>query len=153
MESWEDKKSWDKLIAGENCSMCEDIYLEENKHSFLIKELKRSFVRLPKNQYDYGWVIIAYKDHVTELYDLDKEELSEFMAEVALVAKVVSEEFNAVKIYYSIFGALCPHLHIHIIPKRESDDPHDPVELNKDFKELPKLEYKKLIIGLRNRLK
>lgn len=152
MDSWENTESWEKLLSGENCPMCNDIHLKENKHSFLIKELKYSFVRLPKNQFDFGWVILAFKNHAVELYDLSPEELSGFMSEVSMVAKAVSEEFNAVKIYYSIFGALCPHLHMHIIPKYVSSDPHGAVELNNGFAELSLEEYERIITSLANRL-
>lgn len=133
--------------------MCEDIHLEENRHSFMVEALKYSYVRLPKNQYDHGWVIVVLKKHVSELYELSPEERHGFMDEVSAVAEAVSKEFHAVKIYYSIFGALCPHLHMHILPKKESDDPHASIDFNKNMKVLPQEEYARMIAGLKNRLK
>lgn len=152
MDSWKDKENWPKLLKGEDCPMCEDIHMVENKHSYLIKELTNSYVRFPKNQADYGWVMVINKKHVAELFELNLEELHGFIDEVSMVAKAVSEEFQAVKIYYSIFGALCPHLHVHILPKTEKDDPHAPIDLNSKVKLLSEDEYQKILTSLRSRL-
>lgn len=49
--TWKNPKQWKAMKSGKNCPVCSDIHLKENQHSFLIKELKYSYLRLPKNQY------------------------------------------------------------------------------------------------------
>ncbi|KKT70066.1 MAG: Histidine triad [Candidatus Uhrbacteria bacterium GW2011_GWE2_45_35] len=116
------------MISGNDCPMCQDIHLETNEHSFLITELKQSFVRLPKNQYWPGWVAVFLKRHANELFELDQNELSEFWQDVSKTAQAVQKVFSPVKINYAIYGNLCPHLHCHIFPQQIKNDPHTPIK-------------------------
>jgi hypothetical protein len=59
--TWKNPEKWEKMISGEDCDFCSDIHLEENQHSFLVSELKASFIRLPKNQYWKGWTTFDFK--------------------------------------------------------------------------------------------
>ena len=49
--SWKNPEKWQAMKDGTDCPFCQDIHLAENPHSFLVAEFKRSYVRLPKNQY------------------------------------------------------------------------------------------------------
>lgn len=60
------------------------------------------------------------------------------MEEVSRVAKVLAEEYQAVKINYELLGNQLPHIHWHIIPRLSNDPaplepvwlvPHEPVRL------------------------
>ncbi len=150
--TWKNTEKWEKMISGEDCDFCSDIHLEENPHSFLVSELKTSFVRLPKNQYWKGWTIVALKRHATELYELSDQESADFTKEIASVAKAVKEVFQAVKINYAIYGNLCPHLHCHILPQQIENDPHAPIKQNAEAVFLSEDEYKTIIEKLREKL-
>jgi diadenosine tetraphosphate (Ap4A) HIT family hydrolase len=147
--SWQDYQKWEQMIDGTNCPMCQDIHMPENRHSFLVKELAQSYVRLPKNQDPYGLVLVALKRHATELYELESQERDEFFKEVAKVSKAVKELFKPVKLYYGIFGARCPHFHCHIIPHYISDDPYAPLALNQKKVDLKAEEYTEILRNLR----
>lgn len=150
--TWKDATKWKAMKSGRGCPMCSDIHLNENRQSFLVTEFKNSYVRLPKNQYYYGWVVVFLKRHANELYELSDNELAEYSREVAQVAKAVKEVFSPVKINYAIFGSLCPHLHYHIIPRQFDDDPHAPIKMDEKEVFLSEEEYQKIIAQLRKAL-
>lgn len=103
-----------------NCFYCEkgntlsDLML-------LVCELEHANVYLVKNQNFPYRCVVALKEHKAELFDLSKEQLCGFSAEVALVSKAVFELADANKINYGIYGDKVPHLHYHIVPKREGE--------------------------------
>lgn len=148
--TWKNPKKWKEMKSGRSCPMCADIPLEENKHGFLIRELKQSYVRLPKNQHYYGWVIVFLKRHANELYELEDEERNEYMGEVSRVAKSVGKVFGAVKLHYLSYGSLCPHLHFHIIPRQIEDDPHHAIKMDEAETFLSEEEYTDIIERLRS---
>jgi diadenosine tetraphosphate (Ap4A) HIT family hydrolase len=150
--TWKNPEKWEKMISGEDCDFCRDIHMEENKHSYLVSELKSSFVRFPKNQYCKGWTIVALKRHATELFELTLEERADFMEDIASVAKAVKELVQAVKINYAIYGNLCSHLHCHILPQQIENDPNAPIKMNAEEVFLSEDEYKTIIKELREKI-
>jgi hypothetical protein len=46
--TWKNLEQWEAMKKGKGCFLCSDVHQEENKHSFLVKELDHSYVRLPK---------------------------------------------------------------------------------------------------------
>ncbi len=133
------------MVDGTACPFCEDIHLDKNQFSFKVFEFPNSLVRLPKNQYKRGWTIVALKRHATELYELAPNELAGFFQEVAMVAKTLKMVFGPVKLNYSIFGNLCPHVHCHVIPQYMTDDPHAPIKMDEAEVLLTQEEYWSMI--------
>jgi diadenosine tetraphosphate (Ap4A) HIT family hydrolase len=80
-------------------------------------ELKTGTVYLNKEQSKLGRCTLAYKDHIRELFDLPDEERNEFFADVAILARALSNLFNPDKINYGAYGDMMPHLHFHLVPK------------------------------------
>jgi len=150
--TWKNPEKWAQMKSGETCPTCSDIPLEENKLSYLVEELKKSYVRLPKNQNYYGWVIVFFKRHVSELYELSNDERNEYMKEVSSVAEAVSKVFGAVKMHYLSFGSLCPHLHFHILPRQVEDDPHHAIKMDEAETFLSDEEYKEIVEQLKEKI-
>lgn len=150
--TWKNPKKWEAMKQGDGCFMCSDIHLEENKHSFLVKELEHSYVRFPKNQHYRGWVVVFLKRHVNELYELSDEEIAGYTKEVARVAKAVNKVYQPVKINYCVFGSLCPHVHYHIVPRYYEDDPHAPIKMDEKEEFLSDDEYSEIILKLQKAL-
>jgi diadenosine tetraphosphate (Ap4A) HIT family hydrolase len=65
---------------------------------------------------------LVAKRHVVELFELEADELFEFMTEVKRCAKALKKVTRAVKMNYEIHGNTVPHLHVHLYP-RYIDDP------------------------------
>lgn len=72
--------------------------------------------------------------------------------DVSRVAKAVKETSGAVKINYAIYGNLCPHVHCHIFPQQQENDPHAPILSDKNVVQLPNAEYHVIIEAIRERL-
>ena len=82
-----------------------------------ICDLQGSQLILFKEQSHPGRVIVAYKDHVSELVDISDEERDLFFADVARAAKALHAAFHPDKINYGAYGDGGCHLHFHLVPK------------------------------------
>lgn len=103
-----------------DCFYCEK---KEKLNELMIPvcDLSVSHVYLVRNQNFPGRCVVAYREHKTELFQLNKEELSAFSQDVATVAKAISDIYAADKINYGIFGDGVPHLHYHVVPKKKGE--------------------------------
>ena len=99
-----------------NCGYCVG---GESLAKFGIKicDLKVSQLILFKEQSHPGRVIVAYKDHISELVDISDEERDLFFADVAAAAKAVHKIFHPDKVNYGAYGDGGCHLHFHLVPK------------------------------------
>jgi len=86
-----------------------------------ICDLAVSRLILFKEQSHPGRVIVAYKDHVSELTDISDEERNQFFADVAMASKAVHKAFSPDKVNYGAYGDGGCHLHFHLVPKYEGE--------------------------------
>jgi diadenosine tetraphosphate (Ap4A) HIT family hydrolase len=75
-----------------------------------------------EDQFFPGWTVLAFKRHLTELYQLSAEERVQMIEEVTAVAKALVAVFQPVKVNYALLGNQLPHMHWHVVP-RLRDDP------------------------------
>ena len=80
-------------------------------------DLSVSSVFLFKEQSYYGRCVVAYKDHVNELFEISEADRNAFMADVCKVAEAINKAFNPAKINYGAYSDKLSHLHFHIVPK------------------------------------
>jgi ATP adenylyltransferase len=107
------------MSSAEDCFYCtKDARLQALMTK--VCQLDKSTVYLFKDQTFRGRCVVAYREHNTELFQLDPSELHEYMDEVAKVAKVIYENLKPQKISYAIFGDLVSHIHYHLVPKYEN---------------------------------
>ncbi|MDF2484671.1 MAG: histidine triad protein [Herbinix sp.] len=99
-----------------NCAYCMEGELVE-KFGIKICELKASKVYLFKEQSHEGRVIVAHKNHVSELVELNEEERNDFFADIDRVAKALHAAFHPDKVNYGAYGDTGRHLHFHLVPK------------------------------------
>lgn len=92
------------------------------KFGIPICDLKVSQLILFKEQSKPGRVIVAYKDHVSELVNISEEERNLFMADVCRAANALHKAFRPGKVNYGAYGDTGCHLHIHLVPKYEGGD-------------------------------
>ena len=86
-----------------------------------IVELEHSFVTLNRDQFFPGYTLLFTKQHVTELFHLDREVRTGLMEEVSRVAEALSGVFRADKINYELLGNMVPHIHWHLVPRFSSE--------------------------------
>jgi len=85
-----------------------------------ICNLEASTLYLFKEQTYKGRCVVAYNGHKSELFDLNDEQRSLYMKDVARVANALSKAFSPYKINYGAYADKMTHLHFHIVPKYEN---------------------------------
>lgn len=119
----------------QTCQMCTKWDTEPDLR---IAELDQCYVLLNRDQFFPGYTFVFTKDHVTELFHLDREIRQAVMEEVTFVASSLYNLFKPDKINYELLGNMVPHMHWHLVPRFTSDplwpraiwsEPHEPVML------------------------
>jgi len=106
-------------MSAENCPYCQEGALLD-RFAVKVADLSEySSLYIFKEQSHYGRVIVAYRGHVSEIVDLNPEQLQGFMADVARAARLLHKMFQPQKVNYGAYGDLNPHLHFHLVPKYE----------------------------------
>lgn len=104
-----------------NCGYCMRGALLD-KFGIYICDLRVSSLILFKEQSKPGRVIVAYKDHVSEIINIGEEERNAFMADVAQAANALHKAFLPDKVNYGAYGDTGCHLHMHLVPKYKDGD-------------------------------
>ncbi|MEZ5335329.1 MAG: HIT family protein [Methanolobus sp.] len=123
-----------KIVAGEIPS--HKVYEDESVYAFLDI--------YPCSE---GHVIVLPKKHFDRFNDMDEQSAATLFASVNRIAKVVEKTLGleAMNIGINngeIAGQTVPHVHVHIIPRREGDgggNMHTIVELHPSTDKLPEL--------------
>ena len=133
-------------MKDQNCAYCMKNELLD-KFGYLAFETNCSLVIVFKDQSHKGRMIVAHKNHISEIQYLNDEERNEYLADVAKVAKAIQKVYNPDKINYGAYGDTGCHLHFHLVPKYE-DDPFEwggVFAMNPDRKYLTDAEYDEMI--------
>ena len=116
------------------------------KFGIKICDLKVSQLVLFKEQSHPGRVIVAYKDHISELVDLSAEERALFFEDVAAAANAIHKAFHPDKINYGAYGDTGCHLHFHLVPKyKDGFEWGSTFAMNPGEKFLTEAEYEAMI--------
>lgn len=135
-----------------NCAYCMKGDLVA-KFGYPICEMETGFLYLFKEQSKKGRVILAYKDHVSEMIDISDEERNAFFAEVSKVSRAIHKVFNPDKVNYGAYGDTGCHLHMHIVPKYNGGDEWGGTfAMNPDKVYLTDEEYEKMAEAIREAL-
>ena len=102
-----------------NCGYCMRGELLD-KFGIFICDLEVSSLILFKEQSKPGRVIVAYKDHVSEIVNISDEERNLFMADVTRAAKALHAAFHPNKVNYGAYGDTGCHLHMHLVRRCEA---------------------------------
>ena len=128
-----------------NCAYCQGGELLD-KFGIKICDLSVSQLILFKEQSKKGRVIVAYKDHVSEIVDISEEERNAFMADVVKASNAIHKAFKPNKVNYGAYGDTGCHLHMHLVPKYEGGDEWGGVfQMNPGKIYLSDEEYKEMI--------
>ena len=102
-----------------DCLYCQRNELQK---SLMIEicDLSTSTLFLFKEQSYPGRCVVAYKDHVKELFELSETDRNAFMKDVCQVAAAIQKAFTPAKVNYGAFSDTLPHLHFHLVPKQEN---------------------------------
>lgn len=135
-----------------NCGYCMRGELLD-KFGIFICDLQVSSLILFKEQSKPGRVIVAYKDHVSEIVDITEEERNLFMADVTRAAKALHAAFKPNKVNYGAYGDTGCHLHMHLVPKYEGGDEWGGIfQMNPGKVYLTDAEYAEMIEKIKENL-
>ena len=118
-----------------------------------ICDLSVSQLILFKEQSHPGRVIVAYKDHVSELVDISPEERAAFFEDVAKAAKAIHKAFQPDKVNYGAYGDGGCHLHFHLVPKYSGEfEWGTPFAMNPGKTYLTEAQYEAMIQKIKENL-
>jgi diadenosine tetraphosphate (Ap4A) HIT family hydrolase len=107
-----------------DCLICERVALaKQGRNPHLIAEMEHSYFVVGDHQWHRGYALVLLKEHLREPFELSPDAQREHFAEVMRAARSLDATFRPVKLNYSCYGNLEPHVHWHIVP-RYADDPH-----------------------------
>lgn len=112
---------WQKKVSGEECPLCDD----PAKGMAMVGDLAVTRAYLQKSASFRGYCVLVLKRHAVELDDLSAEERCALMEDIARVTRAVRHTCQPKKINYEILGNMVPHVHVHIIPRYETDPAWD----------------------------
>ena len=136
-------------MKDQNCGYCMG---GEILAGFGIKicDLQVSQLILFKEQSHPGRVIVAYKDHISELVDITPEERALFMEDIAKAAKAIHKVFHPDKVNYGAYGDGGCHLHFHLVPKyKDNFEWGTPFAMNPKKTYLTDSEYDEMIAKIK----
>jgi len=111
----------------------------EEDAALRILETEYAYVVLNRDQYFPGYTLLFTREHVTELFHLDREVRQALMEDVTRVAQALDTVFTPDKMNYELLGNMVPHIHWHLVPRFAYDplwprpiwsEPHDEVTLS-----------------------
>ena len=106
------------------CFMCNDpMFSEQNSdHPQIIARLGVSTAILNRDwQFFKGSTILVFQDHVTELHHITQELQHLFVNDAARMAAALDKTFPNIKLNHGLLGNTEPHLHWHMLVRRETD--------------------------------
>jgi len=110
---------------GKECEICQlvaDVNDPSNpRSSFRITEMAVSVAVLSSDQFFKGYTLVAYKEHITELYQLSPDKRGEYCEEMIKIANALDKAFRPDKMNYELLGNQQAHMHWHLIPRYKDD--------------------------------
>jgi histidine triad (HIT) family protein len=124
----------------DECLFCEII--EGHQVASLVYEDQGTLGFMNQRQGNPGHVLVIPKTHRETVFDLTPQEAGELFSAVVVVSRAVKRSLGAegLTIWQSndhVAGQEVPHVHIHVLPRREGDElvtfyPHQPPLIDRD---------------------
>ena len=87
------------------CLICDRIEIIKNDtNKYFVKELETGYVVIGDYQHFKGYSLFLFKEHKTDLFQLDNKTKMKFLEEMSVVAEAVSKAFNCEKMNYELLG-------------------------------------------------
>jgi diadenosine tetraphosphate (Ap4A) HIT family hydrolase len=74
------------------------------------------------NDANYPWIVLVPRQaDAVEILDLDEEQQTQLMNEIALIARVLKDVTGCHKLNIAAIGNVVPQLHVHVVARRTDD--------------------------------
>ncbi|HVG13646.1 MAG TPA: HIT family protein [Chitinophagaceae bacterium] len=90
--------------------------------AYKIAENEQFFAFLDAFPLREGHVLVVPKTEVDNLFDLDKDYLSQILVFAQPIAKAIEKAFRCNRCGISVIGLEVPHAHVHLIPINSAHD-------------------------------
>lgn len=113
--------TWDELVAGTACPLCapREKYTE---YIYFVSKLSASSLYLSRNQHYRGTVSLIYDGpHAVKISQLTTQQWHDFADDMRRVDAAIQQVFKPDHINVESLGNSVPHLHVHFIPRYQSD--------------------------------
>lgn len=100
-----------------DCMYCDPQDVRRLELMTPIAPLETSTLHFYREQTYPGRCVLVYHRHVHRLTELEPEECAALFRDVRKAADTLTRLYHPDKINYLILGDLCPHLHVHLVPK------------------------------------
>lgn len=100
-----------------DCMYCDPQDVRRLELMTPIAPLEASTLHFYREQTYPGRCVLVYHRHVHRLTELEPEEYAALFRDVHKAADTLTRLYHPDKINYLILGDLCPHLHVHLVPK------------------------------------
>lgn len=100
-----------------DCMYCDPQDVRRLELMTPIAPLEASTLHFYREQTYPGRYVLVYHRHVHRLTELEPEEYAALFRDVRKAADTLTRLYHPDKINYLILGDLCPHLHVHLVPK------------------------------------
>lgn len=101
------------------CEWLEDMHAGEAHR--VVAEMKASWLVLSASQAYRGYCLLICKTHAEEVFELPEDVRRDFFDDMARASEAIFKTFKPDKMNCEIQGNQIPHLHFHLIPRRNSD--------------------------------
>ena len=108
----------------QECFMCDDSMFsnQHSDHPQIIARLRVSTAILNRDwQFFKGSTILVFQEHITELHHATPDLQHLFVDDAARMAAALNKTFPNIKLNHGLLGNTEPHLHWHMIVRRETD--------------------------------
>ena len=108
-----------------NCIFCQIISGKSESH--VLFEDADTIAFLDINPFSLGHTLVSPKEHISELIEVPDELLRKLFSTVKHVSRSIRVSLSADGINYGInegeaANQIVPHIHVHIIPRKQKDD-------------------------------
>ncbi len=104
----------------ENCLYCQRNRTQKEL-MIEIGDLSVSTLFLFREQSHPGRCVLAYKEHVNELFEIPEADYCAYMKDLRRVGEALKRLFKPTKINFGAYSDTLKHTHWHIVPKYEGE--------------------------------
>src|SRR5215510_4538584 len=103
MSQW--PRDWVTLTQGIACEMCDSQRQDEDEYGVRIHQTRNTDAVLQRANIQRGYTMVIWRgNHVTEHYEIDDDDATEYWLEVLNVARALAKYYKPLKMNYETLG-------------------------------------------------
>jgi len=119
-----------------DCALCARLERQrQDPEPALITTLEQTHLFVGDHQAFPGYCVLVLKEHVSALHELNLSLWNSVNQDLRLITQALMMSYQPLRVNYSCYGNVVPHLHWHLFPRHQGDFswPNPPWSLMQDF--------------------